>query len=152
MAQKRRITPQLINLGQPAAVTDSAHAAPALLPVLSPTTASETGTLSLREQSEYAARVLGPGRRMYVELGPDTFEVNWQKVIISLLTCGICNAVSNMQHLSSRKGKLIVAFPCACMQLLKQNGAVKAPPQKASAEPGPTADNAFTVRIQHGML
>lgn len=38
------------------------------------------------------------------------------------------------------------------MQLLKQKGAGKAPPQKASAEPGPAADNAFTVRIQHGML
>ncbi len=78
MSQKRRITPQQIVVGQAAAPQqDSSVFQPALASVPAP----QQKKLSLKEQSEYAAKHLGPGRRIYVELGPDNYEVNWQKVL-----------------------------------------------------------------------
>ena len=77
MSQKRRITPQQIIVGQAAAPQqDPSVFQTALATVQAP----QQKKLSLKEQSEYAAKHLGPGRRIYVELGPDNYEVNWQKV------------------------------------------------------------------------
>ena len=86
MAQKRRITPQLIAAGPPTeAQQDPSIFQPAL--ASAPAHQEQRLALSLKEQSEYAAKHLGPGRRIYVELGPDTYEVNWQKVLSAPHMC-----------------------------------------------------------------
>lgn len=89
MAQKRRITPQLISTTASAAPQAAFGAPHDLPPVLSPPQAGQSRAMSLKEQSEYAAKALGPGRRIYVELGPDTIDVNWHKVLVIRLPAGL---------------------------------------------------------------
>jgi len=73
----RRITPQLISTAQ-AAPAQAAFAAASAQPSAAP--ASTQGSMSQKQHSEYAAKHLGPGRRVYVALGPDANVVNWRKV------------------------------------------------------------------------
>lgn len=46
--------------------------------------------MTLKEQSEYAAKHLGPGRRIYVELTAGKYEVNWRKARASHATDICC--------------------------------------------------------------
>ena len=116
MGQKRRITPQLIAAEPPAgAQQDPSIFQPAL--ASAPAQQGQRQPLSLKEQSEYAAKHLGPGRRIYVELGPDTYEVNWHKVLsATLLGIPLAPLMPWKQHccLHARvvRGQLCIACSC----------------------------------------
>lgn len=83
MAQKRRIVPQPIPTAQAQPAT-SAREAP-VTPLVPPLTVAGSspdqhkGTMTLKEQSEHAAKLLGPGRRIYVELSEENYEINWRR-------------------------------------------------------------------------
>ena len=76
MAQKRRIVPQLVSTS----VSAASQAPEKQQAAFAPPRPVQNVTASLKEQSEYAARCLGPGRHMHVELGPENTEVNWRRV------------------------------------------------------------------------
>ena len=76
MAQKRRIVPQLVSTS----VSAASQAPEKQQEAFAPPKPVQNVTASLKEQSEYAAKCLGPGRHMYVELGPENTEVNWRRV------------------------------------------------------------------------
>ena len=85
MAQKRRITAQLISTTPSSeaglsltATTPQANAQPIAL------TAPPKSKMTLKEQAEYAAKHLGPGRRIYVQLKKDGNNVvSWKKVCMA---------------------------------------------------------------------
>ncbi len=81
MAQKRRIVPQLISTFR-APPPEGAFAAsmPASPAVATASHVEQKPAMTLKEQSDYAAEHLGPGRRIYVELTQEKHEINWRKV------------------------------------------------------------------------
>ena len=76
MTQKRRIVPQLVSTS----VSAASQAPEKQQEAFAPPKPVQNVTASLREQSEYAAKCLGPGRHIYVELGSENTEVNWRRV------------------------------------------------------------------------
>ncbi len=78
---RRRIVPELISPSQAARAAEAFAAATTVPAKAAPAKAPDDGKpLSLREQAGFADAHLGPGRRIYVEIGPNSFEVNWKKV------------------------------------------------------------------------
>lgn len=81
MAQKRRIVPQLISTAQATPAQDPSTAPLSPAPAADrPSPTEQKGGMTLKEQSEYAMKHLGPGRRIYVELSAEKNEINWRKV------------------------------------------------------------------------
>ncbi len=81
MAQKRRIVPQLISISQaPASEGAFAASMPASPALATASQMEQKPAMTLKEQSDYAAEHLGPGRRIYVELTQEKYEINWRKV------------------------------------------------------------------------
>ena len=81
MAQKRRIVPQLISTAQARPAEDPSMAPFSPSPAAElPSPEDQKGGMTLKEQSEYALKHLGPGRRIYVELSAEKNEINWRKV------------------------------------------------------------------------
>ena len=77
MAQKRRITPIMVS-----SEVSTAGQLPLVLQQAGPASAMPTGGIMKNQgkQAEEAAKVLGPGRHMYVELKEDYNEVSWPRV------------------------------------------------------------------------
>lgn len=77
MAQKRRITPIMVS-----SEASTAGQLPQMLQQTGPAPATPTGgdKMSQERQAEEAAKVLGPGRHVYVELRDDYNEVSWPRV------------------------------------------------------------------------
>jgi len=78
MAQKRRITPIMVSseVSTAAQVPQLQQAAPAQF-LARPT---QSIAMSMQEQSDKAAKTLGPGRFIYVALNEDYNEINWPRV------------------------------------------------------------------------
>jgi hypothetical protein len=132
---RRRIVPELISPSQAARAAEAfAAATTAPAPAKAPPDAGKP--LSLREQAGFADAHLGPGRRIYVEIGPNSFEVNWKKVRqcehLDVLPLSLALAHSLIRS-SERVG--LCGFQNAARWCLTTSSVVQALVQAARAAP-----------------
>ena len=73
----RRIIPHLVSTE----VSTAGQTPQLQQATITPPRPVQSVTLSLKDQAGEAAKVLGPGRHIYVELAPENTEVDWQKVM-----------------------------------------------------------------------